>query len=265
MTLAKMGLLPVKMTKGEIMVNEGALKYMSAINEDEEKTRVLYDCYQDAEKRIKELELMNTTNPKIQKAKKTTWRMIKMFWDTYLKEKCRIEDRQILEMVVEGYSAQVICEKLNVNSSKIINAIERFNKMSLDVISRVELDRENKSLKNSVDVLMNQIQQLKENALSMQNLSQVIRNCWTKATEEQIDLLNANIDDLNISQRLMNCLKANNIKTIKDVTMKSYDRLMYLKAMGKKSATEICEFLRRNGLKLNSIYYTDTNGEVFIH
>ena len=258
-----MGILPVKTTKGEFMVNVGVLQYISTV-EGEEKDRTLYDYHKEAENQIEELELINSTNPRIQKAKKTSWRMMKMFWDVYLKDKCRTEDKQILEMVVQGYSAQVICEKLDVNSSRIINAINRFEKMTLDVMTRVELERDNQSLKNSVEMLIQQIQQLKENALSMQNLSHVIKNCWTKATADQKKLLNTNIEDLDISQRLMNCLRANNVRTIKEVTLKSYDRLMYLKSMGKKSAMEICEFLRQNGLKLNSIYYTDTNGDVFI-
>jgi len=67
-------------------------------------------------------------------------------------------------------------------------------------------------------------------------------------------LFNTSIEDLEISNRTYNVLKANDILTLKDVIQLTELDLSRLKGMGKKSIDEVIEILARFNLTLKSIF-----------
>lgn len=64
------------------------------------------------------------------------------------------------------------------------------------------------------------------------------------------DPLDRPIDELDISTRAINCLKNNNIETLKDLITYSQKDLEKIKNFGKKSLTELIEALKKIGLSL---------------
>ncbi|MGH7565979.1 MAG: DNA-directed RNA polymerase subunit alpha, partial [Gemmatimonadota bacterium] len=56
------------------------------------------------------------------------------------------------------------------------------------------------------------------------------------------------VDELELSVRSGNCLKASNIRTLGDLVQKSESEMLQFRNFGKKSLTEISEILQRHGL-----------------
>jgi DNA-directed RNA polymerase subunit alpha len=56
------------------------------------------------------------------------------------------------------------------------------------------------------------------------------------------------VDELELSVRSGNCLKASNIRTLGDLVQKSESEMLQFRNFGKKSLTEIAEILQRHGL-----------------
>ena len=56
------------------------------------------------------------------------------------------------------------------------------------------------------------------------------------------------VDELELSVRSGNCLKASNIRTLGDLVQKSEEDMLQFRNFGKKSLTEISELLQRHGL-----------------
>lgn len=57
------------------------------------------------------------------------------------------------------------------------------------------------------------------------------------------------VDELELSVRSGNCLKASNIETLGDLVQRSEDEMLKYRNFGKKSLTEIAEILQRHGLR----------------
>jgi DNA-directed RNA polymerase alpha subunit len=56
------------------------------------------------------------------------------------------------------------------------------------------------------------------------------------------------VDELELSVRSGNCLKASNIRTLGDLVQKSESEMLQFRNFGKKSLTEISDILQRHGL-----------------
>lgn len=68
--------------------------------------------------------------------------------------------------------------------------------------------------------------------------------------QEKEQLLNKSIDYLEFTIRVHNCLKAENIHTIRDLVKRSSTDLLITPNLGRKSLKEIIETLEKHGLSL---------------
>ncbi|MBI4651462.1 DNA-directed RNA polymerase subunit alpha, partial [Candidatus Desantisbacteria bacterium] len=69
--------------------------------------------------------------------------------------------------------------------------------------------------------------------------------------DKLIELLNKSVDELELSVRSYNCLKASNIKSIKDLVQRSEGEMLKFRNFGRKSLTEIKEILHSMGFSFN--------------
>ncbi len=74
----------------------------------------------------------------------------------------------------------------------------------------------------------------------------------TKKQKEHNELDDKPIEDLQLSVRSSNCLRAANINTLGELKNKSIDELEKIKNLGKKSLNEIIEILTEYGYELNT-------------
>ena len=68
--------------------------------------------------------------------------------------------------------------------------------------------------------------------------------------DEQIALMIKPIEELELSIRSYNCLKRSGVNTVGEITAISYERLLRIRNLGRRSADEICTAITRMGLKL---------------
>ena len=66
-------------------------------------------------------------------------------------------------------------------------------------------------------------------------------------------LLKTSLEDLDLSVRAYNCLKAAKIRTINDLVSKTEEELLGFKNFGKKSLEEIQERLKEHNLSLGML------------
>ncbi len=74
------------------------------------------------------------------------------------------------------------------------------------------------------------------------------------------ELLNKSVDELELSVRSFNCLKASNIKIIRDLVQRSEGEMLKFRNFGRKSLTEIKEILKGMNLSFNMKF--DSNGKI---
>ena len=118
-----------------------------------------------------------------------------------------------------------------VETAKRCNTLEKKMK---------EISAENKMLEEENHKLREQLM-LKENKCLCQH-----RSRQKMATP----ILKKPIHETELSTRAINCLMAADIKTVYDLTNITRDRLMCLNQMGRKTVTEIEEFMQKNKISL---------------
>ena len=75
------------------------------------------------------------------------------------------------------------------------------------------------------------------------------------------ELFARSVDELELSVRSGNCLKASNIRTLGDLVMRSEGEMLKFRNFGKKSLNEISEILRRHGLYFGMPVRENEEGE----
>ncbi|MFN2432853.1 MAG: DNA-directed RNA polymerase subunit alpha [Gemmatimonadota bacterium] len=75
------------------------------------------------------------------------------------------------------------------------------------------------------------------------------------------ELFARSVDELELSVRSGNCLKASNIRTLGDLVMRSEAEMLKFRNFGKKSLNEISEILRRHGLHFGMSVKENDEGE----
>jgi DNA-directed RNA polymerase subunit alpha len=75
------------------------------------------------------------------------------------------------------------------------------------------------------------------------------------------ELFGRSVDELELSVRSGNCLKASNIRTLGDLVMRSEQDMLKFRNFGKKSLNEISEILRRHGLNFGMNVRENEEGE----
>ncbi|MBI5206602.1 MAG: DNA-directed RNA polymerase subunit alpha [Candidatus Firestonebacteria bacterium] len=82
-----------------------------------------------------------------------------------------------------------------------------------------------------------------------------------KEEEDKLnELLNKSVDELELSVRSYNCLKASNIKIIRDLVQRSENEMLKFRNFGRKSLTEIKDILKNMGLSFDMKF--DSTGKL---
>jgi len=78
-----------------------------------------------------------------------------------------------------------------------------------------------------------------------------------EGTEKLVELLRRSVDELELSVRSANCLKAGNIDTLYDLVTKSESEMLKFRNFGRKSLNEIGELLDGMGLRFGMSFEDD--------
>lgn len=127
--------------------------------------------------------------------------------------------RELLQTGITGYWNKCINEKAQEIAQRVIEGY----KFALDRAYAQRLDDECQRLKSDPEIVK-------------------------KA--QHAELMATPIENLDLSVRSFNCLIRANVRTVEDLTNKTYEELIHIRNMGRKSANEICEKLQSMGLHL---------------
>ncbi|MFC1544533.1 DNA-directed RNA polymerase subunit alpha [Gemmatimonadota bacterium] len=75
------------------------------------------------------------------------------------------------------------------------------------------------------------------------------------------ELFNRSVEELELSVRSSNCLKASNIRTLGDLVQKSESEMIKFRNFGRKSLNEISEILSRHGMRFGMTLNKNEKGE----
>ena len=78
-----------------------------------------------------------------------------------------------------------------------------------------------------------------------------------EGTEKLVELLRRGVDELELSVRSANCLKAGNIDSLFDLVTKSESEMLKFRNFGRKSLNEIGELLDGMGLRFGMSFEDD--------
>jgi chromosome segregation ATPase len=164
------------------------------------------------------------------------------------------------EINVRWVKAKEKAGKAEESAKKLLDALEekRDHYKQLERENKVlgkdvqQVGQKNKKLRQDVQYLEKKNKTLEQDVQYWKNLLPPVPTVTTKQEINEKRLLARKIDDLELTVRSMNCLKAEEIYTIGELIKHSKVELLKTPNLGKKSLTEIKEVLQEWGLKLRS-------------
>ncbi len=170
----------------------------------------------------------------------------------------------ILNLYMRGYSFKEISEKVQLPRHKVSLVLPKIIKrivIKLEHISKlIHIFKETNYFYMEPTTVLEQIKYLKKENAEMKvyisklekgeiDLNKIQKNFLSVEEIKREELLNTKLIDINFSVRLFNILKENGIKTLRDIIDLRWNDLFNLRKMGKKTLSELEEYLRENNLK----------------
>ena len=140
--------------------------------------------------------------------------------------------------LTEGRTRTLIVEGLRI----LINKLNEYKKLS----------EENESLKSTIALKNEEIEKIKDKLiLRIGKMKEQDEKIEENSSFELPKIFKKNLIDFNLSVRTLNCFRAEKIYTIGDLVTLSREKLLGLRNMGRKSVSEIEDFLDSLNLQLN--------------
>ena len=164
-------------------------------------------------------------------------------------------ESQIMRMIINGNDLGWIADEFGLTRSRITQifykgcrkarSLENI-KEQLDELER--LRAENTEMQNTMKVMSRdlKVQQIAEQELK--ELEEADRIKYIKETDELLKLYGTRLVDCNLSVRALNCLKAADLETVGDLAKCLKTDLLKFRNFGRKSLTELDDFLDGLGL-----------------
>jgi len=164
------------------------------------------------------------------------------------------------EIKVRWVKAKEKAGKAEASAKKWLDALDekRDHYKQLELRNKVlgkdvqKVDQKNKTLQQDVQYLEKKNKTLEQDVQYWKNFLPPVPTVATKQEINEKRLLARKIDDLELTVRSMNCLKAEGIYTVGELIKWKERELLKTPNLGKKSLTEIQKALQVRGLKLRS-------------
>lgn len=151
------------------------------------------------------------------------------------------EDKEIGLMQIDASYSPVTKVSYSVHNARVEQRTD-LDKLTLNIESNGSIDPE-EAVKKAATALSQQIQ-------VFVNLEEIAAEAHEEREPEVDPILLRPVDELELTVRSANCLKAEQIYYIGDLVMRSEVELMKTPNLGKKSLTEIKDVLAQRGLTL---------------
>jgi len=151
------------------------------------------------------------------------------------------EDKEIGLMQIDASYSPITKVSYSVHNARVEQRTD-LDKLTLNIESNGSIDPE-EAVKKAATALSQQIQ-------VFVNLEEIAAEAHEEREPEVDPILLRPVDELELTVRSANCLKAEQIYYIGDLVMRSEVELMKTPNLGKKSLTEIKDVLAQRGLTL---------------
>lgn len=154
-----------------------------------------------------------------------------------------LREKEILFSFSDGSTIKEVADIYDMDYNRVVHyANKAIKRLCCRVKRHYKTDEENKRLEEENRELRSKLGKYEDRLVELED-TMAINNTFK-------DLFNTKVDDLDISVRALNCLKAAEIETFGQlISMKKSDLLRY-RNFGKKSLMELEELVRSKGFEL---------------
>ncbi len=143
---------------------------------------------------------------------------------------------------VDSIFSPVLKANFRVDNTRVGRRTD-YDRLTLEVTTNGAMDPE-RAIAEAAEILRTHFQYF----LSFDEPEEELEGELEEKHNRLKELFARPVDDLELSVRSGNCLKASNIRTLGDLVQKSESQMLQFRNFGKKSLTEIAEILQRHGL-----------------
>ena len=131
-----------------------------------------------------------------------------------------------------------------------------YDRLTIEVYTNGAIDPE-KAMINSAELLISHLNYLKSFSEPLEE-----KPAETDLRKNRLkELFNRSVDELELSVRSSNCLKAANIKTLGELVQKTESEMIKFRNFGRKSLNEISEILARHDMRFSMLLKKNEKGE----
>lgn len=157
----------------------------------------------------------------------------------------KYRDKYVIDKCFEHNSFKHIAERCNITPTRVAQIFEKAIRVTINLSSRIKKDYE----KNYIP-LQEEIELLKkENYHLKSELFELNKNSEFLSINNKHNVLFKNVNDLDISVRLLNVLKANELNSLGDVVRYERKDFLRFRNFGSKTLSELSDVLDEFGLK----------------
>ena len=150
----------------------------------------------------------------------------------------------LLNVIKNKGNTTELCEKFNITSQRVHQVFERSLRLFISMVNKYKTSYSMiESIKEEIELLKKQNYELKAELFELNEHSQLL-------SENTDSTLYISVVDLDISVRLLNVLKVNDLKTIGDVLRFKRQDFLRFRNFGAKSLSELEDILEKFNLKL---------------
>ncbi len=123
-----------------------------------------------------------------------------------------------------------------------------YEKLVFDIVTDGSIHPKD-ALKESAKILIHHFSLFSDEKIILEDEEKSVTEEFDESTLHMRQILKARLEDLDLSVRALNCLKAGEIKTLGGLVAKSRNELLKIRNFGKKSLTELDELVESKGLE----------------
>lgn len=152
------------------------------------------------------------------------------------------QKKEIGFIAVDSIFSPVIRANFQVENTRVGRRTD-YDRLTLQVTTNGAVDAE-RAIAQAAEILRTHF----EYFLSFDEPEEELEGELEEKHNRLKELFARPVDDLELSVRSGNCLKASNIRTLGDLVQRSESEMLQFRNFGRKSLTEIAEILQRHGL-----------------
>lgn len=164
-------------------------------------------------------------------------------------EENELQDAPVNYIAIDSIYTPIKNVKFSVENTRVEQRTD-YEKLTMEVITDGTIHPED-AVKEASRILIQHLMIITDENITLDTKSEEEQDSVDEGLLQLRKVLNTPLEDLELSVRAFNCLKAAKINTLNELVQYSQDELMKFRNFGQKSLTEIEQILDERGLSFN--------------